>query len=124
MTRSTYISANMTQSQMDLLLMLDEYEMDIFTLRELKDLASEKFMDINEIIENLVHKQLLARIERGKYCRSNFRDEKVIGNYLVDDGVVAYWSALNLHGLTEQFPNIIFIQTTKKKTQKSVFGVT
>ncbi len=124
MARSTYISANMTKSQMDLLLMLDEYEMDIFTLRELRDLASEKFGDLNEIIENLVHKQLLARIERGKYCRSNFRDEKVIGSYLVDDGVVGYWSALNLHGLTEQFPNIIFIQTTKKKTQKSVFGVT
>ncbi|ELR71703.1 hypothetical protein C900_02288 [Fulvivirga imtechensis AK7] len=105
------------------MLMLDEYEMDIFTLHDLKELASDQFDDINELVENLVHKKILSRIERGKYCRSNFRDEKVIGTRLVEDGVVAYWSALNLHGLTEQFPNTIFIQTTKVKPPKEVFGV-
>jgi predicted transcriptional regulator of viral defense system len=123
MARGTYISENLTQSQRDMVLLLDEYEMDIFTLKELKDLASTQFDDINELVENLVHKKILSRIERGKYCRSNFRDEKVIGTRLVEDGAVAYWSALNLHGLTEQFPNTIFIQTTKVKPQKEVFGV-
>lgn len=103
--------------------MLDEYEMEIFTLQELKQLAADQFDDINELVENLVHKKILSRIERGKYCRSNFRDEKVIGTRLVEDGAVAYWSALNLHGLTEQFPNSVFIQTTKVKPQKEVFGV-
>ncbi len=38
--------------------------------------------------------------------------------------IIAYWSALNLHGLTEQFPNTIFIQTTRIKKEKAVFGVT
>lgn len=123
MARSTYLSEHLTQSQIDLMLMLDEYEMDIFTLEELKQVADEKYEDVNELVENLVHKQILSRIERGKYCRSNFRDEKVIGNYLVQDGAVAYWSALNLHGLTEQFPNTVFIQTTHKKNDKTVFGV-
>jgi predicted transcriptional regulator of viral defense system len=47
----------------------------------------------------------------------------VIGCFLVPDGAIAYWSALNLHGLTEQFPNTIFIQTTKIKKDKKVFGV-
>jgi len=70
-----------------------------------------------------VHKKIIFRIERGKYCRSNFRDEKVIGTHLVKDGAIAYWSALNLHGLTEQFPNLVFIQTTKVKPSKEVFGV-
>ena len=124
MARGTYISENLTQPQIELMLMLDEYEMDIFTLQELKDLASEKFDDVNELVENLVHKQILSRIERGKYCKSNFRDEKVIGTFLVPDGAIAYWSALNLHGLTEQFPNSVFIQTTKVKTQKEIFGIT
>lgn len=123
MARGTYISENLTPSQIDLMLLLDEYEMDIFTLQELKDLSSDKFDDINELVENLVHKKILSRIERGKYCRPNFRDEKVIGTRLVEDGAIAYWSALNLHGLTEQFPNTIFIQTTKVKSQKEVFGV-
>lgn len=123
MARGTYISENLTQFQIDMMLLLDEYEMDIFTLQELKVLTSDQFDNINELVENLVHKKILYRIERGKYCRSNFRDEKVIGTRLVEDGAVAYWSALNLHGLTEQFPNSVFIQTTKVKPQKKVFGV-
>ena len=124
MARSTYISKNLTPTQINLMLMLDEYEMDIFTLQELKDFASGEFDDINELVENLVHKQVLSRIERGKYCKHNFRDEKAIGTFLVPDGAIAYWSALNLHGLTEQFPNTVFIQTTKVKPEKVIFGVT
>lgn len=123
MARSTYISENLTQNQISFMLMLDEYEMDIFTLMELKQFETDQFEDINELVENLVHKKIISRIERGKYCRSNFRDEKVIGTHLVEDGAIAYWSALNLHGLTEQFPNLVFIQTTKVKPSKEVFGV-
>ena len=123
MARSTYISENLTQNQIKLMLLLDEYELDIFTLNELKNIAANQFDDVNELVENLVHKNILSRIERGKYCRSNFRDEKVIGTHLVDDGAIAYWSALNYHGLTEQFPNSVFIQTTKVKSSKEVFGV-
>lgn len=123
MARGTYISENLTQKQIRFMLMLDEYEMDIFTLNELKQFETDQFQDINELVENLVHKKILSRIERGKYCRANFRDEKVIGARLVEDGAISYWSALNLHGLTEQFPNTIFIQTLKVKSSKKVFGV-
>jgi predicted transcriptional regulator of viral defense system len=108
---------------MGMMLLLDENEIDIFSLEDLKELTSDSSEDINEIIENLVHKKIISRIERGKYCQSNFRDEKVIGCFLVPDGVIAYWSALNLHGLTEQFSNNIFIQTTRIKKDKTVFGV-
>lgn len=123
MAKGSYISKNLTKSQLDLMLMLDEYEMDIFTLEDVKKLVPDQEQEVNEIIENLVHKKILSRIERGKYCRANFRDEKVIGCFLVPDGVIGYWSALNLHGLTEQFSNTIFIQTTKIKKDKKVFGV-
>lgn len=105
------------------MLLLDEYEMDIFSLDDVKKLVPEQEEEINEIIENLVHKKVFSRIERGKYCRANFRDEKAIGSFLIPDGAIAYWSALNLHGLTEQFSNTIFIQTTKFKKDKKVFGV-
>jgi predicted transcriptional regulator of viral defense system len=123
MAKGTYISENLTQSQISVMLTLDEHELDIFSLEEVKELLGNSTEEINEIIENLVHKKILSRIERGKYCRANFRNEKVIGCFLVLDGTVAYWSALNLHGLTEQFPNTVFIQTTKIKKAKSIFGV-
>ncbi len=122
MARSTYISENLTQQQINFMLSLDDYELDIFTLGDLKKQVGHKFADINELVENLVHKKILSRIERGKYCRSNFKDEKIIGCFITDAGAVAYWSALNAHGLTEQFPNNVFIQSTKLKKSKTVFG--
>lgn len=123
MAKSTYLSENLTQKQIGLMLLLDDYELDIFTLEDIKEQLGHKVKGINELIENLVHKRILSRIERGKYCRYNFRDEKVIGSFLVPDGTIAYWSALHHYGLTEQFPNSVFVQTTKAKQDKNVFGV-
>lgn len=122
MARSTYLSANLTQPQIDLLLMLDDHELNIFSLEQVKKMAAKKFSNVSELVENLVHKKIVSRIERGKFCKANFRDENVIGCFLVEDGAIAYWSALNKHGLTEQFPNTIFIQSTKLKPAKTVFG--
>lgn len=123
MGRGTYISENLNRQQIDFMLLLDDFELEIFTLRELRDKFGDKFVNIGGIVENLCDKRILARIERGKYCRANFYDEKVIGCFMADNGAVAYWSALNIHGLTDQFPNSMFIQTGKPKKSKSVFGI-
>ncbi len=103
--------------------LLDDNEIDIFTLTSIESLLGENFDNLNEILENLVNKRILSRFERGKFCRYNFRDEFVISNYIVPDGVVSYWSALNKHGLTDQFPNTVFVQTSNEKRSKSVFEV-
>jgi predicted transcriptional regulator of viral defense system len=118
-----YLSKNILEDQQQFIRLLDEYEMDIFSIDDIESTIEHKFTNLNEIIENLIEKEFLSRIERGKYCRINFRDEKVIGCHLVADGIISYWSALNIHGLTEQFPNTVFIQTVKVKNDKSVFGV-
>lgn len=102
--------------------LLDDYEIQIFRFDEIEEKISQKFDNLNEVLENLVHKELLSRIERGKFCRPNFRDENVIGTFVVEESAIAYWSALNLHGLTEQFSNTIFVQTTHKKNDKEILG--
>lgn len=117
-----YQSINMSEIQQRFMKLLDDFEIQIFSLAEIESLINEKFPTINSIIENLAAKGFLTRIERGKYCRSNFRNENVIGCYLTKDGTVAYWSALNRHGLTPRFPNSIFIQTAYNKVEKNVFG--
>ncbi|MBA3665820.1 MAG: hypothetical protein H0W61_16685 [Bacteroidetes bacterium] len=119
----TYHSINLTEAQQEFIRLLDADEVDIFSIANIEKLLNKKFPLLNEIIENLVEKEFLARIEKGKYCRTNFKNELVIGCNLVKEGCVAYWSALNKHGLTEQFPNTVFIQTTKQKASKTVFGV-
>jgi predicted transcriptional regulator of viral defense system len=123
MGKSTYISANLNTEQIRFMLLLDDLELDIFSLQDLKKLTGTHFNNVSDLAENLIDKKILSRIERGKYCRANFRDESVIGCHLVADGAVAYWSALNKHGMTEQFPNLTFIQTTRLKQAKVVFGV-
>ena len=102
---------------------MDEYELDIFTYQELTDDENLKIIELQLTLDSMISRGLLSRIEKGKYCRHNFRDEYVIGNYLAQDGAIAYWSALNLHGLTEQIPNTVFVQTKKLKRNKTVFGV-
>jgi len=122
MADSVYISGNLTQQQMEFMKLLDEYEIDIFHFNEVEQQINKKFENLNEVLENLVHKEFLSRIERGKFCRANFRDELAIGTFIVQQGAVSYWTALNRHGLTEQFSNTIFIQTTHAKKDKTVFG--
>ncbi|MEJ5092142.1 hypothetical protein GEO21_19090 [Sphingobacterium faecium] len=123
MADSVYISENLTKPQLEFLKLLDDYEIQIFKFTEIEGLLEQKFDNLSEILENLVDKELLARIEKGKFCRQNFRDEYVIGTFVAENSAVAYWSALNLHGLTEQFSNTVFIQTTNKKLDKSILGI-
>jgi predicted transcriptional regulator of viral defense system len=122
MADSVYISENLTKSQMYFLKLLDDNEIQIFKFTEVEELIGQKFENLNEVLENLVHKEMLTRIERGKFCRPNFREEYVIGTFVVENSAVAYWSALNLHGLTEQLSNTVFIQTTHKKNDKAILG--
>ena len=57
MATGSYISKNLTQLQLNLMLLLDQYEMDVFSLEDVKKLVPEQEEKINEIIENLVHKK-------------------------------------------------------------------
>ncbi len=85
------------------------------------------------ILSRLEKKGWIERIEKGKYMIIPLGAEKgkytlnefIIGSLLVTPYSVAYWSALNFYGLTEQIPNTVFLQTTsrKKKQATEVFGV-
>lgn len=113
----------MTKGENTLLKLLEDLEIDIFTRDSLLNDFNVNLNKWRLPFKSLVNQGYFDIIEKGKYCRHNFRNEYVIGNYLVSDGVIAYWSALNLHGLTEQFANTIFVQTTKQKKNKMIFGV-
>ena len=57
--------------------------------------------------------------EKGEYTLHEF----IIGSLLVKSSAIAYRSALNYHGFTEQIPNTVLVQTTvrKKKTRPQNF---
>jgi len=123
MGHSVKLTKNLTTKQLAFYKTLDEQDIQFFSLDQVEEQYALQYGNMNEVVENLVHKGLLDRVERGKFVRANFFDELAMIRLLVPDGVLAYWSALNRHGLTEQFPNVIFVQTTKLKESKLYRGV-
>ena len=124
MPGGTYISKNLTGEQLKLVNELSDREIEWFRLEELHEQLGSQYDNIQELIENLAHKGILKRAERGVYLRSNFNDPNVIGTLMVKMGAIAYWSALHQHGLVSRFPNKVFVQTTQRKKGKTVLGVT
>jgi len=89
------------------MLLLDDLELDIFSLQDLKKLTGTHFNNVSELAENLIDKKILSRIERGKYCRANFRDESVIGCHLVLDGAVKADAASNKPAIKQKKATIL-----------------
>ncbi len=108
----------MKNEAMLLLEFLDNHDIDIF---DKQFVVNNKFGD--ESLRELVNSDYFRVIEKGKYVRHNFSDEIVIGSFLAKDGGVAYWTAMHFHGLTEQIPNVIYVQTSNAKQNKTIFGV-
>ena len=85
------------------------------------------------LLSRLEQQGRIERIEKGKYIVIPLGSEKgkytlnefTLGDLVIDPCIIAYWSALHHHGLTEQIPLTVFIQTTsrKKKRDFKIFGI-
>ena len=105
----------------------------VFTFKEAKEILRFDYFVTKVVLSRLEKKGWIERIEKGKYMIIPLGAEKgkytlnefVIGSMLVKPYAIAYWSALNYYGLTEQIPSTVFIQTSarKKKQKMEIFGV-
>ena len=105
----------------------------VFTLEQLHRQTGTPKSVLSVMLSRWEDRGFVERIERGKYLIIPLESEKgrytlhefVIASHLVRPSAIAYWSALHYHGLTEQIPITVFVQTTarKKKNQLEVFGV-
>jgi len=113
----------MTTNEKILIEYLDDYGLDIFSFQQIRksEILPEKYLEI--ALRGLYKKDIIRHVEKGVYCRHNLPEEFVIGNFFVNEGGIAYWSAMNYHGLTEQIPNVVFVQTNQRKTDKIILGV-
>jgi len=104
-----------------------------FRFDEAQKILGANFFVTKVILSRLEKRGIIERIEKGKYIIIPLGAEKgkytlhefIIGSLLIEPYSIAYWSALNFYGLTEQIPNTIFIQTIsrKKKLEIEIFGV-
>jgi len=123
MAKSTYISENLNEDQITLLKYLEDHEILYFRLKDLKfQLPVNLVHNANELVENLYQKGLLNRIERGVYAKPNYSNINVLATFISKNSSIAYWSALHYHGLTERFPNTLFVKTTQRKRSTEILG--
>lgn len=122
MANSVYISKNLTTEQLRFMKLMDEYELLYFNMQEVEETMNTSFSNLNEILENLVDKEILRRLEKEKYARIDFADIHPLASFISKDGVIAYWSALHIHGLTERFPNKVFVKIAHRKRNTTLLG--
>lgn len=104
----------------------------VFTFRDALEVSGYDRGYLRLVLHMLERGGWIERIERGKYVILPLEAEKgrytlhefAVGSVLVEPSAIAYWSALHYHGLTEQIPTVVFIQTTsrKKRREITVFG--
>ena len=105
----------------------------VFTIDEAEAAFDVKRESLRVILSRMEDDGQVERLERGKYMvvpltarKGGYTlNEFVIGSQLVAPYAISYWSALNYHGLTEQIPSTVFVQTTsrKKRRDQRIFGV-
>lgn len=106
---------------------------NIFIFQDIKKISGLDSNILKKILFRLQKNGWIERIEKGKYMIIPLEAKKgkytlnefVIGSLLIKPYCIAYWSALNYYGMTEQIPTTVFIQTTsrKKRQRLEIFGV-
>lgn len=92
-----------------------------FTIDEARKVLGERKNEAtSQFLARLVRKGWLLRVKRGVYVAVPLSASEGDGSqvhefhiamHLVNPAAIAYWSALNHHGMTEQLPRTVFIAT-------------
>jgi predicted transcriptional regulator of viral defense system len=94
-----------------------------------KFLGKEQDQGVRQFLDRLQKKGWIRRIKGGRFAvvplssgesRSVQLHEFVVAMTLVQPAAIAYLSAMNHHGLTEQLPRTIFIATDHRVAKRSV----
>jgi predicted transcriptional regulator of viral defense system len=112
---------------------LEESEAGLVTSEQLAKLLDVSSGRANKLAWQLARKRRLIRIKKGAYLfapmKSGIRGEWGEEAMALLSGMmgetpycVSYWSALNLHGLTEQIPFAVQVKSTKRLRAFSSFG--
>ena len=107
-----------------LLLTLEEKGLSVFTTNDAKCILKTTNSSIWHILNGLVYKKRIQRIERGRYLlipakagieRYWSESPWVIVPHLIGIYYVGFWTAMNFWDMTEQIPYTVFVATTKRK---------
>ena len=101
----------------------------IFSLKDVSAELATSYEYAKVLVNNLTKKKWITVLRRGTYLivplsagiTSEYTEhEFVIASHLVSPYYIAYWSALNFHGMTEQTPFTVFVATTKRAKDRRI----
>lgn len=109
-----------------LIFTLEEKEIKFFDFQMAKEILQAPDSSVRDVLYRLRKKNRITLLEKGKYAlnpaRSGLKghwseDGFLVVDYLMGgkDYYIAFWSALEFWGLTEQIPQILFVATTRKR---------
>lgn len=110
--------------ELKLLLTLEEAGKKTSTIKDVKAILRTSDASVKNVIYRLSKKGRITEVERGKYVLSPAKSGLaglwvehpfLVVPSLIDNYYVAFWSALNYWGMTEQIPKVMFIATTNRK---------
>ena len=124
--------AGLTRNESILLSTLSEKGRTIFSLKDIVDELDCSYDYAKVLANNLTKERWSTALRRGTSLivplsagvkPSYTEHEFVIASHLVSLYYIAYWSALNFHGFTEQTPFTVFVATTKRTKSRKTFSV-
>jgi len=122
--------SGLSKTEYHILAKLSKAGKQVFTISEFKEIFPDMKDDTKHIyLKRLSDKGSLIRFERGKYIivpleagidKEWTEDSFLLASKLVSPYAIAYWTALNYWGFTEQLSNTTFVQTTKQKRKRKM----
>ena len=104
---------------------------EVFSYQDAMEYFQSKETATNRL-GRLFRKGWLQRLENGLYLiipleagpeRLWSENAYVLASNLISPSAIAYWSALHYWNMTEQIPQVYFIQTTKRKKSTTIQGI-
>lgn len=93
-------------------------DMVVFTHKDIYRFLDTSKENTYRIMGNMVEKDLVKRVEKGKFILTetwNELDIYEIVPEIFQPSYIALWSALHYHDMTDQVPRTVFLITTKRK---------
>jgi predicted transcriptional regulator of viral defense system len=125
------VRAGLTRNESLLLSSLSEKGKTIFRIEDVVNELTCSYKYAKVLANNLTKKKWVINLKRGVYLivplsagvSAHYTEhEFVIASRLVSPYYIAYWSALNFHGFTEQTPFTVFVATTKRTKNREVLN--
>ncbi len=90
----------------------------VFTPIDASNILQESRENTYRILSRMKHKNIIVRLEKGKYIRTKDIEESHpygIACRIVEPSYLSLWSALHYYGYTTQVPRIIYLMVTMSK---------